>query len=106
MPRYDGSLIQRYRQSAGLTQHELANLLGRRVSTVARWEANVITPSAGLLGEIAATIGCEPGDLYAPDDPTDPVTAFTKELAELVAQAPPLTARQRRELAALVRGAA
>ena len=104
MPRYDGHLIQHYRQRAGLTQAQLADLLGRQVSTVARWEANTVIPSAGLVGHIAAKIGCDPGDLYSPDDADDPVTAYTRELTEVRAKAPPLTSQQRRELAALVRG--
>jgi transcriptional regulator with XRE-family HTH domain len=104
MPRYDGHLIQRYRRRAGLTQAQLADLLGRQVSTVARWEAGSVIPSAGLLGHIAAKIGCDPGDLYSPDDADDPVTAYTRELAEIGSKAPPLTGQQWRELAALVRG--
>jgi transcriptional regulator with XRE-family HTH domain len=104
MPRYDGHFIQHYRQRAGKTQAQLADLLGRQVSTVARWEANTVIPSAGLLGHIAAKLGCEVSDLYSPDDPDDPVTAYSTELAELIAKAPPLTTQQRRDLAALVRG--
>lgn len=107
MPRYSPARLQVLRQRSGLTQQALADRLHRASATVARWEAGAITPSAGMLGEIASAIGVEDvGELYDPDDPDDAVAQFTAELAELVAAAPPLSAKQKAQVRALVRGAA
>jgi transcriptional regulator with XRE-family HTH domain len=54
-------LIRRRRQEAHLTQAELAQRVGVKQQTVARWEQGASTPTSDTLTSIARTFG-EPDD--------------------------------------------
>jgi transcriptional regulator with XRE-family HTH domain len=58
--------IKTLREAKGLTQEQLAHACGRTSkSTVAKWEAGISSPPAGLLEQVAAALGVTVGDLYA-----------------------------------------
>ena len=50
--------LERMRRDAGLTQGELAELLGVDRSTVAKWETGKSTPRLPTLVEMARLYGC------------------------------------------------
>lgn len=51
------------REQAGLTQQQLADLLGIRDQAVYRWEHGRVTPTPATVGSIAAALGLAPADL-------------------------------------------
>ena len=57
--------IKELRESAGITQVELANVIGVDRSTVTKWETGEAMPRAALVPKIAEALGCSIGDLYA-----------------------------------------
>lgn len=61
--------IKRRRIEAGLTQNELAELLGKNRVTVSNWETGKVAPSIKALREIAELFGCSIADLFAEGAP-------------------------------------
>jgi transcriptional regulator with XRE-family HTH domain len=57
-----GPLIREVRRLAGLSQHELADLLGTKQSVISRWERGLDTPRVDTLARILQACGFE-GDL-------------------------------------------
>ena len=51
------ALIREARKRAGITQAELAALLGTTQSTVARWEAGAVSPTVATLDRIVGACG-------------------------------------------------
>lgn len=56
--------IKTFRGLKGLSQQELADILGVRQSTVAMWETGTNTPRAGMFPKMAKIFGCTIDDLY------------------------------------------
>ena len=50
--------IKKYREKSGITQQQLAAILGVSQSTVAMWETNNSLPRTEKLPEIAKALGC------------------------------------------------
>lgn len=58
--------IRELRRARGLTQLELATMLGFTVkSTVSQWERGKAYPHSTMLPALAAALGCTPNDLFA-----------------------------------------
>lgn len=57
--------IRQYRQKKGISQSQLADMLGVRQSTVAMWESGINKPRTDKLMEIAKVLGCTVADLLA-----------------------------------------
>ena len=58
-------LIKEYRMANGLTQTQLATLLGYRSSTIiTMWESGERRPPSNKLPELAKILGCSIDDLY------------------------------------------
>ncbi len=57
--------IRDLRESAGLTQGELAAELGVDRSAVTKWETGEAMPRASLLPKLAEVLHCSIDDLYA-----------------------------------------
>lgn len=55
------------REARGLTQAELAERLGVSKTTVARWETDGTRPAPAMIGLLARTLRCRPGDLFPHD---------------------------------------
>jgi transcriptional regulator with XRE-family HTH domain len=52
------------REVRGLTQAQLAHLLGVSESTIARWEMDVHMPAESMVGKLARALRCRPRDLF------------------------------------------
>lgn len=73
-----GDKVKELRERAGLTQEELAELMGVQRNTVWRWE----NKKAGLRGEniqrISTVLNVNASELMSPDEPDIPVREKTK----------------------------
>lgn len=58
------SKIRRLRNDLGLTQQELADILGISQKAVAKWECGKGMPRADMLPVLAKTLGCTIDDLF------------------------------------------
>ena len=63
MPDYFGSRLKALRKKAGLTQEELADVLGISYMTVRRWEAGKASPRVEDIPSIAQALGVPEADL-------------------------------------------
>ena len=55
-----GDRIRKHRLENGVTQAEVADLLGVTETAVGNWETNKTTPSARSLSRVAMLLGYEP----------------------------------------------
>ncbi|HEX8112051.1 MAG TPA: helix-turn-helix transcriptional regulator [Kofleriaceae bacterium] len=67
-PMFSGARLRDERQRAGLSRMELAARLGRRWSTIERYERDEAVPSALALGGLAHVLGCTIDDLFEVPD--------------------------------------
>ena len=58
------NMIRKYRLGLGLTQREVATLLGIQASTVSAWERGLTCPSMALLLRLAKTLNTLAEALY------------------------------------------
>ena len=58
--------IRELRQARGLTQRQLAELVGMSIPTVCQWEIGLRTPQTRMLPRIARALGCTIDQLYDP----------------------------------------
>lgn len=58
-------LIKDLRESAGLSQPQLAAAMGVTQSAVSKWEDEVFLPRVRQLPLLAGVLGCEYNDLFA-----------------------------------------
>ena len=56
--------IEKRRANAGMTQEEMANVLGVDRSTIAKWETGEAMPRADKLPTLAKLLGCTIDDLF------------------------------------------
>ena len=56
--------IKHYRERAGMTQNELAQLLRLNQTAVSQWETGETMPSADKLPQLARILGCTIDDLF------------------------------------------
>ena len=60
-----GKTIKMYRKKAGLTQAELAKILGTSIIHISHIEIGAVTPSVEVLLSIAEVLHATPNDLFA-----------------------------------------
>lgn len=60
--------FKKAREKSGLTQQDLATLLGIDQSAVCCWETGRTQPRAKLLPQIAELLNCSVDDLLSPDE--------------------------------------
>lgn len=58
-----GSRIRKYREERGLSQKQLAELIGVSNSRVSNWEQGINRPDADILAEICRALDVSPGVL-------------------------------------------
>ena len=75
-----GENIRRYRKAAGLSQEQLAELIGKTRSAVSQYENNTTTPYMYVIERIAAALGVETVDIVGE---TERLTEREGELLEL-----------------------
>lgn len=66
--------LREYRKLRGMTQLELANIIGMTKSSISNYEAGTSAPNDHTLIKIFNALNCEPNDLYQ-DDYTSAVEA-------------------------------
>jgi transcriptional regulator with XRE-family HTH domain len=82
-----GDRIRYYRELRGLTQIQLAKLVGVKHPTVSRWETNKLTNIPWeRIKQIAAALDVPTGLLIGFDDLVEPDTTARKELTALLPQ--------------------
>lgn len=59
-----GEKIKQRREAAGMSQKELAAMIGVDASTISLWENSVTSPKMGNLVKLAEIFKCKPGDLF------------------------------------------
>ena len=103
MPENFGQRLKTLRKKAGLTQPELADLIGVHETTIRRWEndyANSSKPNIGYIQALAKALNVSENDLLndpAPEKPGDWVITFkiadkfTKEEINLTGNVQPIT---------------
>lgn len=62
-----GERIKQARKSAGLTQKELAQMIGKGYSSLQKYELNIVEPSLEQLRKIALALGVTVSDLIDPE---------------------------------------
>lgn len=67
--RMIGRAIAKYRQGAGLTQAQVAEVLNISNDAVSRMERGAIMPSAARLIQLAGIFGCDAADLLTEGSP-------------------------------------
>ena len=60
--------IKNLRIKAGITQAELADLLGVTQGAVSQWEAQATSPNIKILPKLASIFGCTIDDLLKEND--------------------------------------
>ena len=94
-PTFNGLLIKRAREAAGVSRPQLARHLGVTHRAVRAWETSERRPTAEMVASIAAALNITVGSLYGENGP-DPV------VAGIVASWPILSARHKSRLAAIL----
>lgn len=59
-----GEKIKQRREAAGMSQKELAAMIGVDASAISLWENSVTSPKMGNLIKLAELFECKPGDLF------------------------------------------
>lgn len=59
-----GEKIKQRREAAGMSQKELAAMIGVDASAISLWENDLTNPKMGNLIKLAEIFGCKPGDLF------------------------------------------
>jgi transcriptional regulator with XRE-family HTH domain len=69
-PEFSPRRLRAARRAAGLSLDALAERVGRRWSTVIRYEHGDAQPSVAVLGALAHVLGCSIDSLFEVDPPT------------------------------------
>ena len=64
MPVMFGEKIRQARKNAGLTQRQLAQLLGVSNTSVSNWEKDLSRPDADLIQALCGILHLQPNDIY------------------------------------------
>lgn len=64
--------IKEYREKAGMTQKQLADMIHLERSAIAKWESGAVMPAAARLPELATALGVSVDDLFDRDDNDGP----------------------------------
>ena len=72
MPVFFGEKIRQARKTAGLTQRQLAGMLGVANTSVCNWEKNLSRPDADLIQKLCQVLQLQPNDFYAAQGPSAP----------------------------------
>lgn len=59
-----GEKIKERREAAGMSQKQLAAMIGVDASAISLWENDLTNPKMGNLVKLAEIFGCKPGDLF------------------------------------------
>lgn len=107
--RFDGARLRARRNSLGLSPDEVARLACLSSSALRHLERNEKRPSIGSLERLCGALDCSPDALFSPggDDgadlrPTELGPDTDAWIRRMLADAPPLTARQAEHISAVL----
>lgn len=64
MPVFFGEKIRHARKAAGLTQRQLAKMIGVANTSVSNWEKDLSRPDADMIRQLCAVLQLQPNDFY------------------------------------------
>lgn len=64
MPVFFGEKIRNARKALGLTQRQLAGLIGVSNTSVSNWEKDLSRPDADMIQKLCAALQLQPNDFY------------------------------------------
>ncbi|SRR6266851_2081858 len=96
-----GERLRAQRLALGLSVHQLAQRLGVNRNTITNYESDKTEPSVTDLVRLAATLGCDLGDLL-PGMPRAPIPRFAFRAHKVLATDPHIKATARKYLRAYV----
>ena len=64
MPVFFGEKIRNTRKALGLTQRQLAGLIGVSNTSVSNWEKDLSRPDADMIQKLCAALQLQPNDFY------------------------------------------
>jgi len=64
MPVFFGAKIRNARKALGLTQRQLAELLGVSNTSISNWEKDLSRPDADMIQKLCAALQLQPNDFY------------------------------------------
>ena len=64
MPVFFGEKIRRARKAAGLTQRQLAQMVGVANTSVSNWEKDLSRPDADLIQKLCTILQLQPNEFY------------------------------------------
>lgn len=79
--------LKEFRESKGLSQKELAEMIGMSYRSIQQWERGDTFPNASALCDLCSVLECEPNDLlgWYDEHPEDrPSTSVSREEAVLL----------------------
>lgn len=79
MPVFFGEKIRSSRKSAGLTQRQLAEMIGVSNTSISNWEKDLSRPDADLIQKLCAVLHLQPNDFYGAEEPTAARQAVSDE---------------------------
>ena len=80
-----GCVIAARRKAKGLTQAQVAEMMGVEKETISRMETGVISPTLPRLRQIADILECEPSDLFrsSPSETSDHANSINELIQDL-----------------------
>lgn len=75
-----GSRIRKYREMRGLSQKQLAEMIGVSNSRVSNWEQGINRPDANILAAICNVLDVSPSDMLDIRTSSDNITEKEREL--------------------------
>ena len=71
MPVFFGEKIRNARKSLGLTQRQLAELLGISNTSISNWEKGLSRPDADMIQKLCDILRLQPNDIYGTKETPD-----------------------------------
>ena len=85
-----GSRIRKYRESRGLSQKDLADLIGVSNSRISNWEQGINRPNADIVADICKALNISPSELLDVQLSTDKLTEQERKVINAYRNKPKL----------------
>ena len=85
-----GSRIRKYRESRGLSQKDLADLIGVSNSRISNWEQGINRPNADIVADICKALNISPSELLDVQLSTDKLTEQERKVINAYRNKPEL----------------
>ena len=85
-----GSRIRKYRENKGLSQKDLADLIGVSNSRISNWEQGINRPNADIVADICKALNISPSELLDVQLSTDVLTEQERKVINAYRDKPEL----------------